>query len=181
MSWLSRANVYERRRIVLVFVVTIVVIPLAWWSQHSPKTEHPKVSTDLGTESQNLTPGFLTGSKQTVPISTVPISAASAEDALVRTGMATYKNFAVRPVKVPGSTTTSTIVPTTVLPKDVCILNFLPEGTKVTIENSDNGRSVACHVRWQTIPSGMIVVLNAPLFQKISELTQAPIPVRISW
>lgn len=181
MSWLSSASIYERRRIMLVFVVTMVIIPLAWWTQHSPKTEHPKEETSVGEVSQNLTPGFLSGSKQTVPLTTVAINQASAEDALIRTGMATYKNFGIRPVKIPGSTTTSTIVPTTVLPKDVCILNFLPEGTKVTIENSDNGRSVACHVRWQTIPSGMLVVLNAPLFQKISELTQAPIPVRISW
>ena len=181
MSWLSNASIYERRRIVLVFVVTMVIIPLAWWTQRSPKAEHPTNNAGSNEVSQNLTPGFLTGSKETVPLSTVAINVASAEDALVRTGLASYKNFAVRPVKIPGSTTTSTIVPTTVLPKDVCILNFLPEGTKVTVENTDNGRSVACHVRWQTIPSGMLVVLNAPLFQKISELTQAPIPVRISW
>ncbi len=181
MSWLSNASVYERRRIAVAVVATLVLIPVAWWTQRSPKTEHPEVAIDEGPLSQTLSPGFLTGSKETVPRPTSALNEAAPEDALIRTGLATYKNFAVRPVRVPGSTTTSTIVPTTVLPKDVCIINFLPEGTKVTIENTDNGRSIACRVRWQTIPSGMLVVLNAPLFQKISELNQAPIPVRISW
>ena len=113
MSWLSNASIYERRRIVLVFVVTMVIIPLAWWTQRSPKAEHPTNNAGSNEVSQNLTPGFLTGSKETVPLSTVAINVASAEDALVRTGLASYKNFAVRPVKIPGSTTTSTIVPST--------------------------------------------------------------------
>jgi len=179
MSWLSNASVYERRRVMVALVVTLVLVPVAWWTQRTPHTEHPTVDATDGPATQSLSPGFLSGPKQTSPNTTAYLSPVQV-DGLIRTGMATYKNFGVKAVRPPGPTT-STIVPTTVLPKDVCILNFLPEGTKVTVENTDNGRSVACHVRWQTIPTGMIVVLNAPLFQKISELTQAPIPVRISW
>lgn len=182
MSWLSNATIYERRRIAIALVLTLVLIPIAWWTQRDSGDDNDTVvSASEQPIAQTLTPGFLSGSKETVPNSTNPLNAASPEDALVRTGLATYKNFGVKPVRIPGSTTTSTIVPTTVLPKDVCIINFLPEGTQVTVENTDNGRSVTCSVRWQTIPTGMMVVLNAPLFQKISELGMAPIPVRISW
>jgi hypothetical protein len=179
MSWLSNASIYERRRVAVALVVTLVLVPVAWWSQRSPATERPEGTATEEPVSENLPPGFLSGSKETTP-NTTALTSVQPVDNLIRTGMATYKNFGVKGVKPPGPTT-STIVPPTVLPKDVCILNFLPEGTKVFVENTDNGRSVACHVRWQTIPAGMIVVLNAPLFQKISELTQAPIPVRISW
>lgn len=179
MSWFSNASIYERRRIALALVTTLILVPVAWWSKRSPATEHPEIEATVGPATQSLSPGFLSGPSQTTPNSLPTLDPVVVDD-LIRTGMATYKNFGVKPVRPPGPTT-STIVPTTVLPKDVCILNFLPEGTRVTIENTDNGRTVACHVRWQTIPTGMIVVLNAPLFQKISELTQAPIPVRITW
>lgn len=178
MSWFSNASIYERRRVAVALAITLVLVPVAWWTQRSPATKHPVVEATDGPATQSLSPGFLSGSKQTVP-NTTSVMTVVEVDGLIRTGMATYKNFGVKPVRI--GPTTSTIVPTTVLPKDVCILNFLPEGTKVLIENTDNGRAVSCHVRWQTIPTGMIVVLNAPLFQKISELAQAPIPVRISW
>jgi hypothetical protein len=181
MSWLSSSSIYERRRLVLAIVTTVVLIPVAWWTQRSPNSGAARTPSTEFVASQDLSPGFLTGSKQTIPHTTQPLSAAAAADSLIRSGMATYKNFGVKPVRIPGSTTMPTLVPTTVLPRDVCILNFLPEGTPVVIENTDNGRTVSCHVRWQTIPPGMLVVLNTPLFQRISELGQAPIPVLISW
>lgn len=179
MSWLSNATVYDRRRLVLAALVTIVVIPVVWWTRSSPDTPKVDAPETVGPVSESLTPGFLSGSRETVPSSTFAPNVPAPEDALLRSGMATYKNFGAR--RVGAKSSGSTIVPTTVLPSDVCIINFLPEGTKVTVENTDNGRSVRCNVRWQTIPPGMIVVLNAPLFQKISELAQAPIPVRLSW
>lgn len=179
MSWLSNATVYDRRRLMVAFVVTLVLLPVLWWIRPSDNTPEAETPATVGPVSESLTPGFLSGSRETVPNSTFPPNVPAPEDALLRSGMATYKNFGARQVRPRQSGTT--IVPTTVLPGDVCIINFLPEGTKVTVENTDNGRSVRCNVRWQTIPPGIIVVLNASLFQKISELTQAPIPVRLSW
>ncbi len=179
MSWLSNATVYDRRRLVVAIVVTLVIIPVLWWARSGSDATKVDAPDTAGPVSESLTPGFLSGSRETVPRSTFAPNEPAPEDALLRSGMATYKNFGARQWRPKSSG--STIVPTTVLPSDVCIINFLPEGTKVTVENTDNGRSVRCSVRWQTIPPGMIAVLNAPLFQKISELAQAPIPVRLSW
>ena len=179
MSWLSNATVYDRRRLVVAIVTTLVVIPVLWWTRSDSGTPKAKAPEAAGPVTESLTPGFLSGSKETVPSPTFAPNEPAPEDALLRSGLATYKNFGARQPRPKNSGTT--IVPTTVLPSDVCIINFLPEGTKVIVENTDNGRSVRCSVRWQTIPPGMIAVLNAPLFQKISELAQAPIPVRLSW
>ena len=137
MSILSNTSVYERRRIVVALLIPLVLVPVAWWTQRGPATKHPTVEANDGPVSQNLSPGFLTGSKETIPNAQPELNEPAPVDALIRTGMATYKNFGVKPVKIPGSTT-STLVPTTVLPKDVCILNFLPEGTRITVENTDN-------------------------------------------
>ena len=115
------------------------------------------------------------------PVRTSSGAATIAEDCAAARSGTQARHPAPRPKRARAQRQVAVLVPTTVLPRDVCIVNFLPEGTKVTVENTDNGRSVSCRVRWQTIPPGMLVVLNAPLFQKISELGQAPIPVRISW
>jgi hypothetical protein len=179
MSWLSNATVYDRRRLGVAVIVTLVIIPILWWTRSSSSSQPPESPVEVGPVSESLTPGFLSGSRETVPRSTFAPNEPAPEDALLRSGLATYKNFGARQYRPKSSETT--LVPTTVLPRDVCIINFLPEGTKVTVENTDNGRSISCRVRWQTIPPGIIVVLNAPLFQKISELAQAPIPVRLSW
>lgn len=179
MSWLSNATVYDRRRLGIAVIVTLLIIPILWWTRSSPSNKAPAATVNAGPAIASLKPGFLEGPTETVPRSTFAPYEPAAEDALLRSGLATYKNFGARQYRPKSSETT--LVPTTVLPRDVCIINFLPQDTKVTVENTDNGRRVSCRVRWQVIPPGMIVVLNAPLFQKISELAQAPIPVRLSW
>lgn len=179
MSWLNSATIYERRRLLVTLVGTLVLLPVLWWS-NSSSSSTPKPISGSNSIMKDVLPGFLDGPQITITPSSVVIAAPPIEASLARTGLATYRNFGTKAIRIPRSTT-STLVPTTVLPKNVCLLTFLPEGTMVTVENTDNGRSITCEARTQNIPPGMLVVIAAPLFAKLSDFIQAPIPVRITW
>ena len=180
MSWLSGATIYERRRIIVTLIGTLVVLPILWWTRSGTTSTPSSAATNAGSTMHDVAPGFLDGPRPTFTPSSVAVAGPPIEEALARTGLATYRNFSAKPIRIPRSTT-STLVPTTVLPKDVCIVTFLPEGTLATVENTDNGRSVQCETRTQNVPPGILVVLNSALFQRISDFIQAPIPVRITW
>jgi hypothetical protein len=180
MSWLSSATVYERRRMLVTLVFTLLILPVLWWSQSGSGSSTSQAAIRTDSALNDVTAGFLDGPRATVAPSSVAVASPPIEESLARTGLATYRNFGTKAIRIPRSTT-STLVPTTVLPKDVCILQFLPEGTTITVENTDNGRTVQCETRTQNLPPGVIVVIAAPLFQRLSDFIQAPIPVRITW
>lgn len=55
-------------------------------------------------------------------------------------------------------------------------------GTTLTVENVDNGRVVTCRaVLGVTVPDGVAVVLDTAAMAQLTDLSEAPIPVRVSW
>lgn len=59
-------------------------------------------------------------------------------------------------------------------------LDVIPFGSTVTVTNLDNSRSVQCIVSVSGI-SDESVVLNPDAFLQIGDLTDAPLPVEITW
>jgi hypothetical protein len=52
-----------------------------------------------------------------------------------------------------------------------------PDGT-----NTDNGQTTTCLNSVSTpLPAGVDIVLHTDIFTQISDLADAPVPVRISW
>jgi hypothetical protein len=63
-----------------------------------------------------------------------------------------------------------------------CSTNLAPPGTTLTVENLDNGRSITCvAVYGVPVPEGVGVVLDTGLLAQITDLAEAPIPVRVTW
>jgi hypothetical protein len=63
-----------------------------------------------------------------------------------------------------------------------CGTNVALAGTTLTVENVDNGRIVTCRaVLGVTVPDGVAVVLDTALMAQLTDLSEAPIPVRVSW
>ena len=62
-----------------------------------------------------------------------------------------------------------------------CATPLAAVGVQLTVTNLDNGRSVTCLVIAQVaLPSGVVVKLDAALFQTLADLGESPIPVRLS-
>lgn len=55
-------------------------------------------------------------------------------------------------------------------------------GTRLTVTNLDNGQTVECvNARTDDLPAGYLVLLRTDVFERIGDLAQAPVPVRITW
>jgi hypothetical protein len=91
------------------------------------------------------------------------------EDRFSRAGFASYRNFTVLDEEVD------------VEEPALCEITFLPDGTRITVENTDNGKRVECIVNRTGLPPGVTVVLDSALFVELADLSDAPIPVRIRW
>lgn len=64
----------------------------------------------------------------------------------------------------------------------ICYASTAPLGVEVTIVNLNNGRSLRCtNVFAVTLPSGADVVIHTPLYLQIANLVDAPLPVTVSW
>ncbi len=64
----------------------------------------------------------------------------------------------------------------------ICYASMAPLGVEVTIVNLNNGRSLGCtNVFVVTLPSGADVVIHTPLYLQIANLVDAPLPVTVSW
>ena len=62
-----------------------------------------------------------------------------------------------------------------------CVTPLAPVGAQVTVTHLDNGRRVTCLVIEQVaLPSGVVVKLDAGLFQALADLGESPIPVRLT-
>ncbi len=64
---------------------------------------------------------------------------------------------------------------------DVCLVAGAPFGTRVRVTNVDNGRSLTCVASVSSVGSRDDVVLHTDTFTRIADLTDAPIPVELSW
>lgn len=160
----------DRRRITLVGLFTIVVVPVViFFTRGEPQAQVAAVAA-VGVEvgagvtstSEALAPVFLEGPAGIAPTGTAMIAYPSADNVGVN-GLATFSSFN-------GA------------PNTVCNAPIAPYGATLVVKNLNNGRSVACsNVMMPTTPSNVSVVLHTRLFVELSDLVNAPIPVSINW
>ena len=78
-------------------------------------------------------------------------------------GVASFKRF-------PESATTG------------CATNRAPLGATITLRNLNNGLKTTClNINIGPISGTFDVIVNMPVFEKIAELVDAPLPVEMSW
>lgn len=146
-------------------VVTTVVGSVVTESPGEPASEVPprRVDTPQGTDPMGTTPAaFLEGTGTVPPEEPATIAIPRLPHAVQ--GHATFSR-SVRKV-------TSCQVETSV---------GAPFGIAITVTNLDNSRSVQCLNDIGGIEPDHEVVLHADAFAEIADLTDAPVPVQLTW
>lgn len=169
---------YDRRRITLVGLLTLLVVPtVIFFTRGEPQAEVATVAAaglaldgadtpNDGSGSTAVTeppaPVFLSGPAPLSPTGTAVIAYPS-PDKVGLNGLATFSSFN-------GA------------PSTVCNSPLAPYGVQLVVKNLNNGRSIACsNVMMPSTPANVSVVLHTRLFVELSDLVNAPIPVSINW
>lgn len=163
-------TVRDRRRMTLVAILTMVVVPVViFLTNGKPQAEVAAVAVagvaiDASTTdtSEPPEPVFLSGPNALSPSGTAAIAYPS-EDAAGITGPATFSSFNGAPATV-------------------CNSPMAPYGMRLVVKNLNNGRSISCsNVMMPSTPANVSIVLHTQLFVELSDLVNAPIPVSITW
>lgn len=159
-------SVYERRRILVLGVVTIIAVTAlrstGFGGDDAAATTTTTTSTIAVTDESIPDPVILGGPAPLAPSGSAAI-AYPATTGNELTGLATFSNL--------GYTQTP-----------VCYSTQVPAGAIVTVTNVNNGRTVKCtSVYSLLVPPGMTIMLHNSVFVDIANLNDAPLPVKITW
>lgn len=160
-------SLYERRRLFVLGVITLVALPFIWPrsgnSSSADSTTVPTTTTSIPSGDTEIpAPVFLGGPAPIAPTGSAAIAYPQVIGQSV-TGTATYSNL--------GYTDSP-----------VCSSIDAPIGIAITVTNINNGRKVTCtNVFSLLIPAGISVVLHTTVFEKLADVVDAPVPVTISW
>ena len=168
----------DHRRLVMATAISVIALPSLWLMSRNEETNAPNVATagvelgdaaDAGPNERAAdvpdpmgAPGaaYLDGPRGTPNTNTIAIAIPGDDTAYV-IGTATYR----RDIGDPGS----------------CYVRAANFGQEVVVRNLDNGRSVTCAARVTPLGGDADIVLHADAFVRLADLTDAPVPVEISW
>ena len=168
-------NSKDRRRLTVASMFTLVALPAVWIVDHNDARSAAStpaaagvahVGADEAPSTSVYTPDapiFLDGPPPGANPAVVDIIVSPAPTATEASGRASfrrYANAAQRP----------------------CTTALAPWGSTLTVTNTDNGQTTTCvNSLSKPLPAGVDVVIHTDLFTTISDLADAPVPVRISW
>jgi hypothetical protein len=168
-------NPYDRRRLVLASIFTVAALPALWAiDRNDPHSAAPRVGAagvalvgaDNAPPTSAYTPDppiFLDGPSSGAGPAVVDIVIPRGPSATEATGRASFRRFA------DGTTRP-------------CTTSLAPWGKMLTVTNTNNGQTTTCVNSVSTpLPAGVDLVIHTDIFTSISDLADAPIPVRISW
>jgi len=169
-------NDTDRRRIFAVTVLTLVALPALWWANTS---ENSSTSPNLAVT--GIDPGVDAPTTTAAPAATGeglddvapvflegPASAAGAGQAEIAIPAKPLIDGVIATATFRGNLTDGT-----------CIVAGITSGSKVTVVNLANNRSVSCTTMLApgNLPGDLVMSTNA--FAGIADLTDAPISVEI--
>lgn len=185
----------DRRRLFLAAVVTLIALPAFFLYQRSnatdASTEVEVTATQLAdqnvinpqpvsiNEEQPVETDVPTSNRSQLPPSEAPDDdpifmdgpIANAEDTTADVAIAAQP--AIAPLRL-AATYLSTVPGTR-----SCLTRGLESGRTVTVVNLDNGRSVTCVTLLAPRTQRDDIVLHTTAFEKLADLTEAPIPVEV--
>lgn len=170
----------DRRRLVVAAAFTIVALPAIWLFTRgeattssgapsiaaagieSPRGDAATAVTDVDTMGSNG-PIFINGPTTPPKPAVIQIVVPAQVEGEYTEGGATYKSSLG-----PDPTT--------------CSAPGAPFGALLTVTNRDNGKSITCVNRTQSVlGAGLAITLTSDQFVNIGQQVDAPIPVRITW
>jgi hypothetical protein len=184
-----RLDLGDRRRVALASAITVIALPSLWLMSRNEESGAPNVATagvvvapaddspDESVAAVTTTapvpdaqrghamgdPGaaFLDGPPADPSDGVVAIAVPQDAAGRYMSGTATYRS------SVPGTGT--------------CLIGTTAPAKEVTVTNLDNGRSITCRTSVAALNSPDDVVLHTDAFRLIADLTDAPVPVELSW
>jgi hypothetical protein len=176
-------NAIERRRVVAASLFTLVALPALWViGRHSATTSgSPAVGaagidvapgshdTPPPTTAYHPSPPVFVGGDSAPPLpGVIEVAVPPKPSANQFLGKATFFRYS-----------SIASLPTNIAP---CTTSKVPDGTHLTVTNLDNGQSTRCvNIVGMKVPHSADIVLDTPLLAEISDLTDVPVPVRVSW
>lgn len=160
-------SVFERRRIVVLSIVSMLALVVVRSTTGGSDEQVAESTTTYTTvppivEDSIPVPVILGGPAALPPSGTAAI-AKPATSANEYTGTATFT--------VLGYTE-----------RAVCYSTTVPQGQNLVVTNINNGQSIKCLSVYSTlVPPGIAIVLHQSVFVKLSDLIDAPIPVKVTW
>ncbi len=176
----------DRRRFLAASVLTLLALPALWWANTSENSTAPNVA--IAGINPGINAGAGGGSNAT------PGRDASAEAADLQAASDVAPVFLDGPSSAAGAGQAEIAVPakplvagitakatfrSTVPTIDNCIVPGLTNGTRITVVNLDNDRSIVCTTILAPGNAPDEVVLHTQAFAAIADLTDAPISVEI--
>ena len=168
-------NSYDRRRLVLASIFTVAALPALWIINRDDAglaapalgaAGVPSAGANQAPSTSVYTPDppiFLNGPQSGADPAVVDIIIPPGPSATEAKGRASFRRYA-DPSKRP------------------CTTALAPWGKTLTVTNTDNGQTTSCLNSISTpLPAGVDIVLHTDVFTLISDLADAPVPVRISW
>jgi hypothetical protein len=171
-------SLYERRRVVVLALVTTCVLFIAITfgggkssstsapnTTNAPTTSTPLSNNDaIGPLAEDASkPVNLDGPLAQQPTGSADIAYPGPGEMKRVSARASYRTF-------PSYNST------------ICYSADAPLGSELTIVNLNNGKSIRCNnVFAILLPASVDIVLHTPLFLQIANLVDAPLPVTVSW
>jgi hypothetical protein len=168
-------NPYDRRRLALASIFTVAALPALWIINRNDADSAapslgaagvPEVGANQAPSTSTYTPDapiFLNGPPSGADPAVVDIIIPPGPTATEAKGRASFRRYD------DGS-------------KRPCTTALAPWGAQLTVTNTDNGQTTTCVNSLSTpLPAGVDIVLHTDVFVAISDLADAPVPVRISW
>lgn len=161
---------FDRRRVTVAAIFTVLVLLVNAWLSGDDDTTDATTDTLVGLASAPSTtaydpeaPVFVAGdggSDQMVPAQVLVPPPPTGNVVVGRASHARFAEFLDQP----------------------CSAGVAPDQVELTITNLNNGQSTTCTNTYGKFPpAGIDIVIDADQFAQIANLTDAPIPVRITW
>lgn len=156
-------------------IFTVVALSAVWFFNREAEqgaAALPTASSSVGAGSDTApptseyvpaVPGFVDGGGLAVQPQTVGVLVGTSPTGNQFNGRASYQYFR-------GATMSA------------CTTNRVALGTVISITNLDNGQAIQCvNSIGNGMPPDVDIVIDTQVFAQLSNLSDAPIPVRISW
>ncbi len=177
-------NVYERRRVAVLAVVTTLAVLLVTAFNGTSKSSNP--STDAVMQTTTIEPTTTSTPLQNAD-AVGPLADDSSKPINLDGPLAQQPNGSA-PIAYPGPgemnrvNAKASYVRFPDYNSAICYASVAPLGAELTIVNLNNGRSINCtNVFAVMLPAGADVVIHTPLYLQIANLVDAPLPVTVSW
>jgi len=158
--------------------ISVIALPSLWLMSRNEKTNAPNVAT-AGVE---LGDGAATDAPTAPDDAVDPMGAPGAA---YLDGPQATPNTDTIVIAIPGDAGQYELGTATfrrdISDPDACYVRAANFGQEVVVRNLDNGRSVTCVARVTPLGGDADIVLHADAFVRLADLTDAPVPVEISW